>query len=152
MSRSPHISLPRKSDQSGISMIEVLVAILVGTVGLFSLMALQMTSVNNTHSSYLRSQASVLANTMMDQLRANETLALAGSYNISLGASVPTGTDVVALDLSGWRTDLGDALPSGTSSVTCTSATGICNVVIQWDDSRGTNGSSTQQFTLSARL
>jgi prepilin-type N-terminal cleavage/methylation domain-containing protein len=36
--------------QSGVSMIEVLIAILVSVIGLFSAMKLQLTAVSNTHS------------------------------------------------------------------------------------------------------
>lgn len=138
--------------QAGVSMVEVLVAIVVSAIGLFSLMTMQMNAVSNNHSAYLRGQASLMANTMIDHLRANETLALAGGYDIGLTATPPEGSDMPTQDLTQWRDHLTNILPSGTGSIDCSSATKICNLVVQWDDSRGTSGSNVQQFSIVTRL
>ena len=76
--------------QTGVSMIEVLIAILVSVIGLFSVMKLQITAVSNTHSSYFRSQAAIISNALIDQLRANSTSALAGNYDLTLTRTPPT--------------------------------------------------------------
>lgn len=138
--------------QRGVSMIEVLITILISVVGLFSAMQLQLTAVSNTHSSYFRSQAAVITNGLVDQMRANPTGAVAGNYDISLSGSSPAGSSVEATDLAQWRADLTAAMPSATGSVACVATTRICNLVVQWDDSRGLDGSSTEQFTLTLRL
>jgi len=143
--------LPSKY-QSGVSMIEVLITILISVIGLFSAMQLQLTAVSNTHSAYFRSQAAVLTNGLVDQMRANPTGAIAGNYDIALSASAPSGSSVEATDVAQWRADLVAAMPGATSSVACVTATRICNLVVQWDDSRGLDGSGAQQFTLSLRL
>lgn len=140
------------ANQSGVSMIEVLITILVSVIGLFSAMQLQLTAVSNTHSSYFRSQAAVLTNGLVDQMRANPTGALAGNYNISLSGSAPSGSSVEATDLAQWRADLATAMPGATSSVACVAATRICSLVVQWDDSRGLEGQSAEQFSLTLRL
>ena len=133
-------------------MIEVLITILISAVGLFSAMQLQLTAVSNTHSSYFRSQAAVITNGLVDQMRANPTGAVDGNYDISLSASPPSGSTVEATDLAQWRADLTAAMPGATGSVACAAATRICNLVVQWDDSRGLSGSRTEQFTLTLRL
>ena len=138
--------------QAGLSMIEVLIAILVTVVGLFGVMKLQMTAVSNTHSSYFRSQAAVLTNAMIDHLRANPSSALVGSYDIGLTDAPPTSGGLEVTDLSQWRADLAVGLPSGVGAVACTQATRVCNLTVQWDDSRGLTGSNTQQFSLAVRL
>ena len=140
------------SRQKGVSMIEVLVAILVSVIGLFSVMKLQLTAVSNNHSAYFRSQAAIISNALIDQLRANPTSALAGNYDLTLAQTPPTSGGLEVTDLAQWRTDLAAGLPSGTGSVACVQATRICNLTVQWDDSRGLIGSSTQQFTLVVRL
>jgi type IV pilus assembly protein PilV len=138
--------------QSGVSMIEVLITILVSVIGLFSAMQLQLTAVSNTHSAYFRSQAAVISNGLVDQMRANPSGAIAGNYDITLGASAPSGSSVEATDLAQWRADLTVAMPSATGSVACVAATRICSLVVQWDDSRGLSGSGAEQFTLTLRL
>ena len=138
--------------QQGVSMIEVLIAILVSVIGLFGAMKMQMNAVSNTHSSYFRSQAAIVSGALVDQMRANSTAALAGNYDITLTESAPTSGGLEVADLTQWRSDLAVGLPYGVGSVACVSATRICNLVIQWDDSRGLTGSSTQQFSLTVRL
>ena len=142
----------RPSRQTGVTMIEVLIAILVSVIGLFSVMKLQLTAVSNTHSSMFRSQAAIITSAMVDQLRANPTAAMSGSYDITLAGSLPTSGGLEVADLTQWRADLAATLPSGTGSVNCVTATAICTLVAQWDDSRGLSGTSTQQFSLVMRL
>jgi type IV pilus assembly protein PilV len=138
--------------QKGVSMIEVLVAILISVIGLFSVMKLQLTAVSNNHSAYFRSQAAIISDALIDQLRANSTSALTGNYNLTLTQTPPTSGGLEVADLTQWRSDLAAGLPLGTGSVACIQATRICNLTVQWDDSRGLEGSSTQQFTLVVRL
>jgi len=69
--------------QSGVSMIEVLIAILISVIGLFSVTKMQLSAVSNTHSAYLRSQAAVSANAMVDQLRANSSAAISGGLEVA---------------------------------------------------------------------
>lgn len=138
--------------QSGLSMIEVLIAILVSVIGLFGVMKMQLSAVSNTHSAYLRSQAAVVSNAIVDQLRANSGAALSGAYNMTLTASPPTSGGLEVADLTQWRADLAAILPSGGGSIACVSATQICTLVVQWDDSRGLAGSNIQQFSLAVRL
>ena len=133
-------------------MIEVLIAILVSVIGLFSVMKMQLTAVSNNHSTYFRSQAAIVSNALIDQLRANSSAALNGDYNLALTASAPTSGGLEVADLTQWRSDLAAILPSGVGSVACVSATETCNLVVQWDDSRGLAGSSIQQFSLTLRL
>ena len=102
--------------QSGVSMIEVLIAILVSVIGLFSAMKLQLTAVSNTHSAYFRSQAALITNALVDQMRANPTAAVAGNYDITLTGSVPGSGGMEVADLGQWRADLVATLPSATGS------------------------------------
>lgn len=142
----------RLSAQKGVSMIEVLIAILVSVIGLFSVMKMQLTAVSNNHSSYFRSQAAIISDGLIDQLRANPTAALAGNYDLALTATPPSSGGLEVSDLTQWRADLAAGLPSGLGSMACIQATRICNLTVQWDDSRGLSGSSTQQFSLVVRL
>ena len=142
----------RISAQKGVSMIEVLIAILISVIGLFSVMKMQLTAVSNNHSAYFRSQAAIISNALIDQLRANSSSALAGNYDLTLTQAPPTSGGLEVADLAQWRTDLAAGLPSGIGSVACVQATRICTLIVQWDDSRGLTGSNVQQFSLVVRL
>ena len=57
--------------QQGISLIELLVAILLISIGLLGLLSLQLSGVQSSHGSYLRSQATLLADDLIERIRAN---------------------------------------------------------------------------------
>lgn len=61
----------RASRQVGVGLIEVLVSLLVLSIGLLGLAALQAQSLRFTTDAYLRSQATVLASDIIDRIRAN---------------------------------------------------------------------------------
>lgn len=136
----------------GFSLLEVLIAVVILAVGLLGLGALQSVSFRNNHSAYMRSQAVIMAYDMMDKLRVDHDQALAGAYNLAMASSPGSGTGFAAGQLSAWIADLGGLLPSGDGAVNCTNATELCQVSVQWDDSHGSNGSTTQQVQVTARL
>lgn len=135
--------------QSGFSMIEVLVAILILSFGLLGLAALQAVGVKNSHSAYYRNQATIMAHEIIDRIRANPGLANANvtSYATPLTNVAPTGVAIANTDLSEWITHIAATLPVGKGSVTVAGTNNV-TVVIQWDDSRGVNGVATQNFTI----
>ena len=55
----------------GVSLIEVLVALLVLSIGLLGVAALQVISLRSNHGSFVRGQAVLLASDMADRMRAN---------------------------------------------------------------------------------
>ena len=57
--------------QEGMTLIEVLVALLILTVGILGAAAVQLNSLKYTDSSRMTSQASFIAYDMMDRIRAN---------------------------------------------------------------------------------
>jgi type IV pilus assembly protein PilV len=65
--------------QSGFTLLEVLIAMVVLSIGLFGLAGMQTMTMRANTSSYHRSLASMLANDMMDRIRSNPTIAKASS-------------------------------------------------------------------------
>jgi len=124
------VSGPRQ--QAGLSLIEVLVAMVLLSIGLLGLAGLQASGMRVGQSSIQRSQAAQLAHDMIERMRANA--ANAGAYALALGEAAPACSNVAACDLRDWRLRL-QSLPAGTGAVTVngTQAT----VLVQWDDSRG---------------
>lgn len=67
--------------QAGTSMIEVLVAIVVVSIGLLGVAGVQLAGMRNTYSSKQRSLATELAQDLADRIRANQTDFATGAYN-----------------------------------------------------------------------
>ncbi|MBB4866605.1 type IV pilus assembly protein PilV [Pseudomonas nitritireducens] len=128
----------------GFSLVELLVSVLILSVGLLGLAGLQSVSVAAGYSSLQRSQASWLASEMTDLLRANPTAARAGAYNLDFaepGAGCPSSVagSRAQLDLGQWRKALCTALGDSASGLVQVSRAGELyrvEVGVRWDDSR----------------
>lgn len=94
MSLSVNKFSDRKS-QSGVTLIEVLVAVLVLSVGLLGVASLQMYGLRYNQSAYLRSQAAVLAYDIVDRMRANTNGVSAGYYDSVNTASLPADPNCI---------------------------------------------------------
>ncbi|MEZ5464610.1 MAG: type IV pilus modification protein PilV [Lysobacteraceae bacterium] len=116
--------------RAGFSMVEVLVALFVTSVGLLGLAALQMTSLRFSHNSHGRSQATFLAKDMVETMRANKSAARANAMT----------TEVAA-----WNATVGLALPSGVGAANVNGD--IATVSVTWGEQEG-----SQTFTYNARL
>lgn len=133
-----------KHKQSGMSMIEVLVALIVLALGALGIAALQARALKGNESSLQRSQAVMAGTYMLEAMRADSTL----RSHAKLCSS--GGTDTY----NQWIADLGTTLGAGTcGQVNCTAnARGtICTVTIEWNDSRA-KGSAAEQVLLSTLL
>lgn len=133
--------------QRGFTLIEAMVSLVILSIGLLGVAALQLSSLRSNHSSSLRSQATLLAYDVVDRMRANQNAALAGNYDISLAGTSAGGT--VALDdLVRWKQNLANTLPSGQGSVarTGTGAATRFTITVQWDDSRGAEAAMSFQM------
>jgi len=128
----------------GFSLIEVLVSVLILAIGLLGLAGLQLNSMRNNHSAYLRTQATILSAEISDRMRANRTTALAGNYLIAATATPTTPpnceatvcseTDIARYDLAQWKGALATLLPTGDGSIT--QDANAFTVRIFWDDLR----------------
>ena len=141
--------------QYGFSLIEVLVSLVVMGVGLLGVSKLVLYSSRANDSAYMRSQATALAYSILDSMRANRQSALAGAYAVGLGAYVNSGANCNTVssacsgsvgaqyDLYQWKSRLLIALgPTGDGQITAASTadptTGATNVTatirLQWND------------------
>lgn len=143
-----------RQKQKGFTLLEVLVAMVVLSIGLLGLAGLMATSMRNNHSAYQRTQATWLAYDVLDRMRVNRTAALAAAnnYNIALGTATSASSGLAGTDVNGWKTMLANVLPAGDGSVAVIPATGATTVIIQWNDARGTAGNSAQQFRVDTQL
>jgi type IV pilus assembly protein PilV len=128
---SPGTLVVAAGRQAGVSLVEVLVASVVLSIGLLGLAGLQASGLRAGQSSIHRSQAAQLAYDIVERIRVN--VPDAAGYALALDEE-PEGTSVAARDLQDWRLRL-RSLPSGTGSVVV-DGTQVA-VIVQWDDSRG---------------
>jgi type IV pilus assembly protein PilV len=132
--------------QQGTTLLEVLISIVVLSVGLLGYAGLQTLSMKNNTSAFQRSQATILTYDIVDRIRANRpNLA---SYNVGLGA-VGTYADVIS-----WKNNVAASLPDGKASVEIPNpAPGqpyTATITIQWDDNR--DGTDPIQFITETAL
>ncbi|MFY0728544.1 type IV pilus modification protein PilV [Pseudomonas sp. NFX15] len=133
--------------QQGMTLVEVLVALVILGVGLLGAAAIQLNALKYTDSARMTSQASFIAYDMMDRIRANA----AADYSI---ASPVSGNPGVTRDQ-----DLFDFNANIVNSLGAT-ATGsvrvdqhLYTITITWDDSRAANtADSRRSFVLTSRV
>ncbi|MCG8325881.1 MAG: type IV pilus modification protein PilV [Thiotrichales bacterium] len=148
-----------KKTSSGFSLMEVLIALLVLSVGLLGLAALQAVSLKANHSAYQRTQATFLAYDIMDRMRANRNQAIAESYDRNVGATAPSCSGAANLadeDVGCWMSNFVQVLlPAGDASIDC-DGNGVCTVIVQWDETRlggsATDASGTTSFSFTAQI
>jgi len=75
----PRMRTPQR--QMGFTLLEILIALIILSIGLLGLAGLQANSLKNNNSAYQRTQASLLANEMLDRIRANRQGLEAGAYD-----------------------------------------------------------------------
>ncbi len=135
---------------NGFTLLEVLVALLILSIGLLGLAALQANTLKINHGALQRTQAIFLTYDMMDRLRANRVAALAGQCDIAMGATLG-GTDLCDVDVTDWQDNhVATFLPSGQGFIDCSTTVNVCVVTVQWDEGR--QGGGTIQFTITADL
>ncbi|MCH8846255.1 MAG: type IV pilus modification protein PilV [Proteobacteria bacterium] len=154
-----NITCHKKYYLDGFTLLEVMVSLLVLSVGLLGLAALQATTLKANHGAYQRTQAIFLTYDMMDRLRANRTAALAGECDIDMGDTLSgSGSAMCDADVTDWQDNfVGLYLPSGQGLIDCSTTATVCVVTVQWDEGRqgGTAAdasATTIQFTITANL
>lgn len=147
----------------GFTLLEVLVAVLIFSLGLMGLAGLLAVSVKTNHAAYMRTQATFLAQGMADRMRANVLGLWKNSYNLTTTAplvfpqAAPATTcssgsctyaDVATRDLAVWQQQLAQFLPSPTAMIACATTqtpttdqmlslppySGTCEMQITWGD------------------
>jgi len=149
-----------KRNPSGFTLLEVLIALLVFSLGLLGMAGLLIVAVKTNHSAYQRTQASFLAQSMADRMRANTQRVWTGDYSTTYpsGDTDPCGSgaacsraDVATRDKAIWSTQLSDLLPNANAVITCTPSgtvnigpqeaqngapfSGLCNLQLSWSES-----------------
>ncbi len=137
--------------QRGFSIIEVLVAAIILSIGMLGLAGLQMRTLRNNQSALERGIAVVETQSIADALRGDRVNATNGLFDIALADPAPAAGTFAETVIAGWRANLITELgANATGSIDCNGS--LCVIVIQWDDSRGTGGSATLNVQTSVQI
>ncbi len=151
-------------------MLEVLIAVLVFSLGMIGLAGLLIFAIQSNHVAYLRTQATFLAHGMAARMGANPAGLWNGDYNITAikapGTPVPpctSGCTPAALathDIEAWSQQVHTFLPQARGNIDCTTSAlstvppagnyglrppygGKCTMKLTWNEAG--SGSDTNQ-------
>lgn len=132
----------------GFTLLEVLVAMVVLSIGLLGLAALQAFSMKANQSANFRTQATALSNMIVERMRAHG----GGAMNTAI-AYYGSGSGSRAVnDLAEWQAQIAAQLPGGSGSLEF--AGGDIKVHITWTDARWaiTDALRNSEFVLATTL
>ena len=148
--------------ERGFSLLEVLIALLVMSVGMLGIAGLQTICLRFNHQSYERTQATVLTSEMYEKIIANPDAARAGIFNTVAYGTTSAGyasyggcpsacntTELATYDINQWKLSIEDPrkLAQGQGAISVVPGTpGTYDITIMWME----NGLQMQQ-TMRAR-
>lgn len=166
-----HRAHPR---QRGFTMLEVLIAVLVFSLGMLGLAGLLIFAISSNHIAYLRTQATFLAHNMADRMTANPAGlwgdGTTSDYTVTIdpvGTPIPScaggcsPADLATRDVAVWSQQLHTFLPKAQASITCTTAAlahlpppaqfglrppygGQCTMLVSWNEAKSKTGEQQQ--------
>lgn len=141
---------PRQRRDRGFTLLEVLVALLIVSIGLLGLAGLQVASINNTNTSRVRGLAAIQAGSLAAAMHANPAYWQNISVSTSLSnipstpasgcsSSSCTASQIAGYDVATWTSDLASlAMPSASGAFQCTPANASgpvsCTITISWSE------------------
>jgi len=157
-----HPMLHGHRSNRGMSLIEVLIAVLILAIGLLGVAALQATALRNAQGSLARSQAVMESYAILDSIRAaipanavNDAAAKTAAidaYDLARTCDVPTATATLAdNDRRLWMTNLHAAL-GATACGTINCVANVCTVTVEWDETRATGGAANYSINTVSQL
>ena len=162
--------------QAGFTLLEVLIALLVISIGLLGIAGMQALAINNTSIARVQSLAALQAASLASAMQANEAYwqKTGATTNTAVNGAVLTDASLngqtadclttvcsipvqmAAWDVKQWGQDLQNLLPGGNGQILCTNNVGIpitCTISVFWQEKTvGLNagqGAAAQQQTYS---
>ena len=137
--------------QSGMTLIEVLVALLILAIGLMGTAMLQLNALKYTDSARMTSQASFIAYDMLDRIRANA----GADYSWGSAEPAPRSTSTASvrdLDLHDFEANIIGFAGEGAKGAVALSGHEV-TISISWQDARAANRPGAREtFTLTSRI
>ena len=143
----------RATHQRGFSLVEVLVALIVISVGMLGIASLYVQSMQAGRTSLFRHNAVTLAGDVADRIRANPAAGVAyeggGADNGCIGGGVTCNAlQMAAQDILLWQQQAADSLPAGANVAIAFNnavAPPTYQIVITWPEPEG---QQTYQITI----
>jgi type IV pilus assembly protein PilV len=130
--------------QTGFSLVEVLIALVIMSVGMLGIAGLYVQSMQAGRTSMLRHHAVNLAGDVADRIRANPRAAIAyidpvgADNNCVLGTVDCTPAQMAANDILLWKAQASENLPGGDVTVVFTAANGFTppnyQITVSWTE------------------
>lgn len=149
-------TLSRSRSNRGFTLVEVLVALVVLSLGLLGLAALQLTSLQFNTNSYFRTQATVVAYDIIDRMRSNPTGFADNAYHVptttdannkvkeysncttcNCDSAACSTSDLALYDLGKWYMRTGELLPESAinrPTINRDPATNEVTILIKWKE------------------
>ena len=157
-----------KKTQQGITLLEVLIAIVILGVAALGTASLHIQGLSVNRNSLMRTQAAMLANDIIERMYVNIDKAKAGSYNGSFVANASELTapatdcddsatscdtdQLAAYDLYNWRSRVKENLPNATVSITTDASVTPVKTTItaqwDWDAGKSAEEQASEQFVV----
>ncbi len=163
---------PNRRYQGGLTLLEVMVAVVIFSIGLIGTGALLTSAIRGNHSSLQRTTALSLATSIEARMARNSPATWQGLYNGTYtgsgsgqecDTSACTDAQLAAADVALWGQQISDALPGGTGTIQCQNGGwvlpagaigkppfgGICQITITWTelgDEGSANPTTAQTF------
>lgn len=125
------------------TLVEQLVTLVLISVGLLGIAALQASGLKESKDAYTRLRASMLATEILDRMRANPSGFRNDEYSVAFnGMGTPDTT--AGVDLFTWQAEIDRLLPGGSAhaagAIRRTPGTNFVTVIVRWKNS--TNSAS----------
>lgn len=119
----------------GIGLIEVLITMIIIAIGLLGQASLIAIASKSNYSAYTRSQATLLSYDIIERLRLNRALAVAGSFDSNFDEDSSSYSDetIQESELLDWKANVEQSLPSGQAQINV-DGNGNVTIDIRWSE------------------
>lgn len=146
---SSRLSIFRR--QLGVSLVEVLVAVLVLAIGVLGAAQLQLSALRYNAGAAHATQASFIAYDMLDRLRANASnLGAYAGLSVRGCRTAQPGLDIVSQDRDDFAAAVGCQLPQGNGSIAVDG--NRATVTLSWSEARIASDQPDTSFVVSSRV
>lgn len=158
---SPNNCIQHRRSTSGATLLEILVALVILSIGMLGVGALQTKALRSSQDSYFLSQAAFLADEMAERLRANHSSLTPASSNYNginamtdysslpssyksmscANGNVCNASDMAKYDIAQWLNAVNDGtrgLPLGAAKITWSG--GTATIILRWQPGQSGEG------------
>jgi type IV pilus assembly protein PilV len=129
------------ASQRGVGLIEVLIAVLVLSIGFLGMAALQARSLSMNNSAMGRNWATMESYSILDAMRADLATAQSLGYNTTVYANAcpAAAATLASVQINQWCTQLAAGLGASASTygtINCQGTQGVCTITVSYNDSK----------------